>query len=166
MRRFLFLASLLLACGDEPSDTGTPIGRNGANGAAGNAGSQGEKGEKGDKGDSTTVVVRELIGNVGSALPVSGQMATQGGRLLVTVSGSAYRGTTGGVMGFDITVDGTVIGSMNAFANEFGSHKAFAARTFVVENLIPGQHTFAIAAQVDTLTDANDFFNMLVQELK
>jgi len=167
--RDLFAVCLLVASctdGDEPaSSSGLRDGT--GTGVAGEAGAAGVKGEKGDKGDSVTAQVKEVFGNksAGLGLPMTGAITTTGGRLLLTVSGSGYRVVTGGTIGFDVSIDGTPIGSLNGFANEIGSHKAVAARTLVIEGLIAGNHTLAITAQPDTVTDANDYFNLTALEL-
>lgn len=166
-RDLLFVCFLVASCsgGDEPATTQTSSSGSGERGPAGAAGAQGPKGDKGDKGDSVAASVKEVFGNRTGALPITGALTTNGGHLIITVSGSAYRNTTAGTIGFDITIDGTPVGVINGFTNEPGSHKTLPARTLVIQDLIAGNHEVKITAQTDTMTDFNDYFHLTALEL-
>jgi shikimate 5-dehydrogenase len=110
--------------------------------------------------------VKEVFGNRAGALPLTGSLTTTGGRLLITVSGSCYRGLAGpGTLGFDVTIDGTPVGALNGYTNEPGSHRTIPARTLVIPDLIAGNHEIKLMAQAETSTDGNDYFHLTALEL-
>lgn len=160
-RALLALCTLLTAASCASPDEGPSR----IIGAPGPAGPPGEAGPPGPKGDSPAVAAKEAIGNAPGPLPLNGSVTTGGGRLLLTISGSGYRQETPGTLGIDVTIDGTPMGSINAYTNEILSHKTLPARTLVIEGLIAGTHTVTLVAQADTMTDANDYFNVTVVEL-
>ena len=98
------------------------------------------------------------------ALPVEGGFDSQGGTVMLFVSGSGYRGTMAGMVGIDVIVDGTSVGSVRAFTNEIASHKAFVSTPFVVD-LAAGAHTIQLQPLPDTASDANDPFVVVALEL-
>ncbi|MBX3192100.1 MAG: hypothetical protein KF819_34235 [Labilithrix sp.] len=147
---------------EQPTET---PGRTGAAGEAGLPGPAGPPGQEGPKGDPGVINVSEPIGNRAGGLPVSGTFMSTGGRLVITVSGSGYR-AVGGTLGISVLIDGAAVGAVNAFTNEASSHKALPVRSLVVTGIAAGNHTIAIAAQADTLTDLNDYFNATVLEVR
>lgn len=118
-----------------------------------------------DAGEPAGTTATEVLGNKQGPLPLSATFTSKGGRLTVTLSGSGYR-ATGGTLGFALTIDAAAVGTVNGFTNEPLSHKALPVRTFVVDAIAAGQHALAVTAQLDTLTDANDYFNATVTELR
>jgi hypothetical protein len=99
------------------------------------------------------------------ALPLANTFTSNGGTLLVYTSGSAFR-ATGGVMGIQMRIDGVVMAELRAFTNEVQSHKAFPPSFVVVTSTGPGAHTLDLHVSVGgTVTDFNDFFNVMVLEL-
>lgn len=173
---WLGLVVALAACGaddtpaqDQPSTIGAPT-RTGT-GTTGEAGAPGAIGPKGDKGEPGIMAATEIFGNKPGALPMSGDLTTSGGRLLITVSGSAYRAATAGTLGVDVSIDGIGVGAINGFTNEAASHKTLPSRSFIVQQGVGigvggGVHTLTLSAQPDTVTDANDYFNVTVLELR
>jgi hypothetical protein len=159
---------LLAACaqggtGAPPEQTNEPPARNGANGEAG---ANGEQGPPGPKGDPGVIGVVEAIGNKAGPLPVSGTFSSTGGKLVVTVSATGYRGAAAGTIGVAVSIDGKSIGTMNGFTNEPASHKTLPTRTFVVQGIAAGAHTLSVAADANTLTDINDYFDATILELR
>jgi hypothetical protein len=178
MTRLLKMASIaavLAGCaeGDPSTSTTQQPGPTGAAGQPGNPGEPGPpgppgaKGDPGDAGVPGVVAVTEPFANQKGPLPVSGLFTSAGGRLIITVSGSAFRTAIGsGTLGFDVAIDGIKIGSINGFTNEPQSHRTLPTRTFVVQTVGAGNHTISLAVQLDTVTDANDYFNITVVELQ
>jgi len=123
---------------------------------------------KDDAGEPAGTTATEVLGNKQGPVPLSGTFTSKGGRLTVTLSGSGYRaaGGTSGTLGLALTIDAVAVGTVNGFTNEPLSHKALPVRTFVVDSIAAGQHTLAVTAQIDTITDANDYFNATVMELR
>jgi hypothetical protein len=93
-----------------------------------------------------------------------GGFDSQGGTVMLFVSGSAYRSTMGGLVGIDVIVDGTSVGSVRAFTNEIASHKVFVSTPFVVD-LTAGAHTIQLQPLPDTASDFNDPFVVVALEL-
>jgi hypothetical protein len=150
-----------------PAGTAGAAGAQGSQGPQGDAGAQGEAGAKGEAGVNSVTTVTTLFNNTAGPLPLtSGNFASAGGKLLVTVSGSAWK-TTGGTIGIDVTLDGNAIGSVNAFTNEGNSHKTLPTATFVVDGVAAGAaHTVTLTGQALTNSDTNDYYNVIVEELK
>jgi hypothetical protein len=163
LRALGVLGAVLLACSAEDgAEAPPPSGSPSRAGAEGEAGPPGPPGEKGDPG---VMNATEAIGNQTGPLPVTGSVVTVGGRLVVTVSGTGYRETVG-TLGFDVSIAGTSIGSVNGFTNQGLSHKTLPTRTFVVTGIPAGSHGVMITAQDETLTDENDYFNASVVEIR
>jgi len=99
-------------------------------------------------------------------LPLSTTFTSAGGTLLLFSSGSGFRNGVGGVLGMMVSIDNLVMATVNGFTNEIGSHKTFPTSFVVVTSIGAGTHTLTINARdVATLTDGNDFFNVMVLEL-
>ncbi len=163
---WLVLVTAACANGSSSAAPEEPLpGRDGVTGDAGAPGPAGEAGPPGPKGDTGFVDVTEAFGNKPGPLPASGTFTSTGGKLVVTVSGTAYRTTTG-TIGYDVAIDTNPIGSVNAFTNEPNSHKALPVRTFVVTGIAAGSHTIDFAAQANTVSDGNDYFNATVLEVR
>jgi hypothetical protein len=98
------------------------------------------------------------------ALPVSGGFDSQGGTVMLFVSGSAWRSATAGMAGVDVIVDGTSVGSVRTYTNETSSHKALVSTPFVLD-LAAGAHTVQLDPLPDTSSDLNDPYVVVALEL-
>ena len=67
-------------------------------------------------------------------------------------------------MDVGVQFDGAVIGHLTTYTNEYGSHKAFPTRAFVVPVPTAGVHTIGLTA-INAATDGNDFFSVTVIEM-
>jgi hypothetical protein len=113
--------------------------------------------------ETARVAAQTPIDAVG-ALPLGGGFDSQGGTVMLFVSGSAYRGATAGIVGVDVIVDGNSVGSVRTYTNETSSHKALVSTPFVVD-LAAGAHTVQLDPLPDTATDFNDPFVVVALEL-
>jgi len=111
--------------------------------------------------------VTEVLSNQIGPLPKEGTCTSNGGTLLILVSGSAYSifGATG-IIGMTIKLDGTSIGDARCYTNEYLSHKSFVPRMIVVPNISAGTHTIRLENLLGSamITDVGDFFNVTVIE--
>ncbi len=158
-----------------PAGPAGPAGQAGAAGATGAAGPGGDAGPAGPKGDAGTPAFTEAT-EIFSNTPATGGLpltsaafTTTGGKLVLTVSGSGWRANADGpgTLGFDVSIDGNPVGSINGFTNYVDDHRTLPTRTFVVSGIAAGNaHTLTIAAQAKTTTDLNDYFNATLVEYK
>jgi hypothetical protein len=164
--RNAWLVLLLFGCAADgsssPPDLNTQSTLPGRPGEAGEAGPPGQRGEKGDPG---IIASTEVMANTPGALPLTANFTSQGGRLLVTVSGSGYRAAAG-TIGMTVSIDGTPIGDVKSFTNEPSSHKAFVARQFVVQTVAAGTHAILLEPLAGTASDLNDYFTATILELR
>lgn len=114
-------------------------------------------------GENARVAGQTPIDAVGS-LPLEGGFDSQGGTVMLFVSGSAYRGAMAGMVGVDVLVDGAAVGSVRAYTNEIASHKAFVSTPFVLD-LAEGAHTVQLVPLPDTASDFNDPYVVVALEL-
>jgi hypothetical protein len=117
-------------------------------------------------------------------LPKEATFTTSGGKVLLHISGSAYRDSTlAGRIGVRVKVDGVERDQVRGYTNEKGSHKALVADSTLVSGLAPGTHTVRLEeidndqgnfcgggselSNVDTCTttDSQDFFTVGVTEI-
>ncbi|WP_326579913.1 H-type lectin domain-containing protein [Streptomyces sp. NBC_00481] len=107
------------------------------------------------------MIVSPVVNN--APYPFTATATSNGGKLLVQFSGSAWRGTPGKVS-VDLLMDGAVVATASVYTNEASSHKALVP----VAVLIPaaaGPHTFtARPSGASTRLDANDYFTVTVTE--
>ncbi len=169
MRVVVLCFSLLAAaCAHDatgtPGDPGPP-GPAGAKGEAGAPGPAGPAGPAGPMGEAGVVGETEVLAERAGPLPVSTTFKSNGGTLLVTVSGSAYT-NVGGSLAFDVGIDTMQLGAVKGFSNDIQSHKTLPTRTFVVTGLPGGTHTIGFTAEMNTLSDSNDVYNATVLELR
>jgi len=108
-------------------------------------------------------LVTNLLNSPGS-LPLSNSFISHGGTLVIFTSGS---GTIGSVtaMGMTIALDGTIIETNKIWCNVASAHMAFVPKTTVKNGVAAGSHTITLSSWNSTTTDANDSFNVTVQEL-
>jgi hypothetical protein len=111
-------------------------------------------------------VSRVFSANVTTAngLPLSGSFSSNGGSLLIMASGSGFAAAAG-VIGMNISVDGSVRGTARSFTNEPSSHKAFVSTHLFITGLAAGSHTLNLDPLSGTRTDFNDFFDVAIMEL-
>lgn len=140
--------------------------------------------DKIDGRDFSAFGAQQVIDQEAGPLPVEGTFTSRGGTLIVSVSGSGYRGTGSsqleGKIAMDVRVDGGLQGFLVGYTNERNSHKAFVSEDLVVRGFPAGEHTVTLgrvyAAVVCntpnetkdapcTTTDANDFFSVTVTEI-
>lgn len=113
--------------------------------------------------ETARVVAQTPIDAVG-ALPLGGGFDSQGGTVMLFVSGSAFRSSMAGMVGVDVIVDGSSVGSVRTYTNEIASHKALVSTPLVVD-LPEGAHTVQLEPLADTSTDSNDPFAVVALEL-
>ena len=98
----------------------------------------------------------------------SNAFVSGGGTLMIIVSGSSYiaaNSTVGpGLMGVQVSVDGALVGTVNRYSNELGSHKALPTGQFISPS-VAGTHTLLLKPLTNTATDVNDYFSVTVMEL-
>jgi hypothetical protein len=97
-------------------------------------------------------------------LPLGGGFESQGGTVVLFVSGSAWRNDMAGIAGVDVIVDGASVGSLRTYTNEISSHKALVSTPFVLD-LPAGAHTVDLEPLAGTSTDLNDPFVVVALEL-
>ena len=114
--------------------------------------------------ENARVDAQTAIDAVG-ALPVSGQFDSDGGAVVLHVSGTAWRSDAAGTMEVDVLVDGASVGTMRAYTNEPSSHKALVATPFVLPRLAAGAHTVELQALAGTSSDLNDPYRVVAVEL-
>jgi hypothetical protein len=107
----------------------------------------------------------EVINAHPGPLSLSGQFTSAGGTLLVFASGSGYAQGNAHQIGMQVQLDGGVIGQAMSFTNEINSHKCFSSAFSVVTSYGGGVHTLALNPIPGTVSDFNDFFNVVVLEL-
>lgn len=98
-------------------------------------------------------------------LPVSGGFDSDGGTVVLFVSGSAWRDDVAGTCGVDVLVDGTSVGTVTTFTNEIGSHKALVSAPIVLARLAAGPHTVELQPLSGTSSDFNDPYRVMALEL-
>jgi len=92
---------------------------------------------------------------------------SSGGTLLIFAGGSAWTRTLWSTIGANVVVDGSSVGSIKLATNEVNSHKALVSNVIVAPGLPAGQHTIQLVAlDGNTVTDANDYFDLTVVELR
>lgn len=110
-----------------------------------------------------------LSGSLGSltAAPKTMMFTASGvNPLLLIVAASAFSGI-GGAIDLSIQLDGVIIGHLQGYTNETGSHKAFTPRTFTVSPPpTAGNHTIGLLyGNAATTSDAFDYYSVTVVEM-
>ena len=110
--------------------------------------------------------VTRVIQQVAGPLPKSGSFTSGGGTLIVFAFGSGYANVAGRTIGMQINAGGMMMGEAKVFTNESSSHKSFVGSPIVITSLKAGTYSVDLyRLNVDTLTDGNDFFNVIVMEV-
>jgi hypothetical protein len=110
--------------------------------------------------------ITPVYANAVGPLPLSGDTFTSnGGVLTLNASGSGWSSAASAVIGMNVLVDGTVVGTSQVFTNEASSHKAFIPISVPLPGVGAGSHVVALQPLSGTTTDHNDFFNITVVEV-
>lgn len=115
-------------------------------------------------GENARVSAEAAIDAAGG-LPVSGGFDSEGGTVVLFVSGSAWRTDAAGTCGVDVLVDGTSVGTVTAYTNEPDSHKALVSAPLVLARLAAGAHTVELQPLSGTSSDFNDPYRVVALEL-
>jgi hypothetical protein len=141
-------------------------------------GAQGPTGPTGASGPTGTDG-QDVIDAVGP-LPMEGNFNSNGGRLLILASGSAFRSSnTFGEIAMAVRLDGALVDTANFFTNELNSHRTFVDALEFRTGISPGTHTLRLEAVNDspcgtvsetttarcTTTNTDDYFEATVIEL-
>ncbi|HTL90173.1 MAG TPA: hypothetical protein VL134_12295, partial [Leptolyngbya sp.] len=86
-----------------------------------------------------------------------------GGTLLILVSGSGFRDSSGQI-GMNIYLDRNVVATASVWTNEPGSHKAFVCNPVVLKGIAQGNHLLYVKSWPSTFTDQNDLFSLTILE--
>ena len=78
------------------------------------------------------------------------------------VSGSVWTQTANQTIGIVVTLDGKPIGSASIWSNAAATHRAVVP-TYIPVKLAFGQHTIVLSAETPgTISDLNDFFEVVL----
>jgi hypothetical protein len=115
---------------------------------------------------STSAKISTVISNRPGPLPLSGTFTSQGGALLILVSGSGKRRSNvlPGIIGMDVRLDDKEIGKCQAFGDAEGKRGTFVPVFITVSGVSPGRHDVVLHPFSRTETDDNDFFNVTIVE--
>ena len=123
----------------------------------------------------------EVVDGLGP-LPRETTFTSNGGTLVITASGSGFRGTgtslKEGMIGMRVLINGSLATFADVYTNERNSHKAFFG-TSVLHNVPAGTHTISLGevyvsscntgsetqGSYCTDTDSNDVFQVTVLEI-
>jgi len=96
--------------------------------------------------------------------PATAFFDTNGGTLLIFVSGAGYTNAGARLIGVEVFLNDCSIGKVQTFTNETGSHKTFTSNSIVAT---PGSGTqkLVIKALADTLINPDDYLNVTVLEM-
>ncbi len=106
----------------------------------------------------------QVASSLPGGLPKTLTFNTNGGLVILFVSGSGWSPPGGTQIGMSIKVDGTERAKARGFSNEPASHKTFVPVQFVVA-LAAGPHTLLLEALPGTASDGNDFYNVTGLEM-
>lgn len=106
----------------------------------------------------------QLATSLQGGLPKTQTLNTNGGLVILFVSGSGWTPTPHALIGMSIKVDGAERAKARAFSNEAASHKTFVPVQLVLA-LDAGEHKVLLEALPGTLTDHNDFYNVTAVEM-
>jgi hypothetical protein len=103
--------------------------------------------------------------NTQAPLPINVNFNSNGGSLILFVSGSGFSTAGSQAIGVQVLIDGIFRNIAQVFTNEANSHKAFTANAMWVTGVPGGVHTLTLDPMPNTITDFNDFFNVTIIEL-
>lgn len=110
------------------------------------------------------MAVQVLIGDQKGPLPIKAQFMAPGDMpMYLEVTGSVWTTSANQMIGIQVSVDGTVVGTANIFSNGASTHRNVVPRYFPIK-LNQGSHTveLAVAPGTTTTSDFNDFFNAVL----
>jgi hypothetical protein len=108
----------------------------------------------------------QLINSLGPLPITSAGFNTSGGTLMLFYSGSGYSNLAGRMIGMIVRLDGNIIDQTGIYANAAFTHLAFVPKQWVVTDIAAGSHTISLEVMnVNTLTDPNDIFEVMVTEM-
>lgn len=103
--------------------------------------------------------------NQNGPLPISATFPTGGGKVIMFVSGSAFREDGAGTIGMNIFIDGVSKDAVKSYTNERSSHKSLVPSPIVVR-LGSGNHTIELKPlDGNVKMDGNDYFRVTILEL-
>jgi hypothetical protein len=78
------------------------------------------------------------------------------------VSGSVWTQTANVTIGIQVSLDNKPIGSAAIFSNAVATHRAVVP-TYIPLKLTFGSHQVTLSALPNTISDANDFFDIVLE---
>lgn len=108
------------------------------------------------------MAVQVLISQKGP-LPINTSFSSPGDMpMYLEVNGSVWTQTANNMIGIQVAVDGTVVGTAQIFSNGSSTHRAVVP-IYIPVKLGQGQHSLALtAAPGTTVSDVNDFFTAVL----
>lgn len=110
------------------------------------------------------MAVQVLIGNQKGPLPIQASFMAPGDMpMYLEVQGSVWTQSTNQMIGIQVSLDGTVIGTANVFSNGSSTHRPVVP-VYLPVKLKQGSHTLqlAVAPNTTTVSDLNDFFTAVL----
>ena len=110
------------------------------------------------------MAVQVLIGNQKGPLPIQASFMAPGDMpMYLEVQGSVWTQTANQMIGIQVSLDGTVVGTANIFSNGASTHRAVVP-VYIPVKLTQGSHTIqlAVAASTTTVSDLNDRFTAVL----
>ena len=109
------------------------------------------------------MAIQIILNQQKGPLPLKVQFnAPTDGPANLMICGSVWTQNANQVIGFTVTLDGTVVGSASIFSNLQGTHRAVVP-TYIPVNLAFGAHTLELSAENGyTVSDFNDFFTAVL----
>lgn len=112
-----------------------------------------------------TVTITQAMTNAQGPMPLRGNsFRSEGGTLILSASGSGFSNNGGAIIGMNVLVDGAVVGTCKAYANQQRIHLPFIPIAVELRELKHGNHVIEVQPLGGTLTDPNDFFNVTISE--
>lgn len=103
-----------------------------------------------------------LIQSVGP-LPLTAEFTALGdGPVLFYIAGSAYSTNAGNPLSIQLTMDGSVIGTISGYTNENESHKVMVPLLIPADMEGPNHSVTLDVVSANTVTDSNDYFQVVV----
>lgn len=110
------------------------------------------------------MAVQVLIGNQQGPLPIQATFMAPGDMPMnLEVTGSVWTQTANQMIGIQISLDGTVVGTANIFSNTASTHRAVVP-VYIPVKLAQGSHTLRLsgAPGTTTVSDLNDRFTAVL----
>jgi hypothetical protein len=81
--------------------------------------------------------------------------------LYLEVTGSIWTQTANQMIGIQVAIDGTVVGTANIFSNGGSTHRAVVP-VYIPVKLAQGSHTLTLSAASGTVSDLNDLYTAVL----